>query len=138
MAAPAVAKVCPVVVHATRDGRQILVFRHPLAGMGMQLVKGTIEPGEDVHVAALRELAEESGITDAAVDRRFGVEEIVPGQTWHFVLVQTGPLPDRWTFHTADDGGRDFAFEWWPLDLAPDTDWHPDSAVALAFIRERA
>lgn len=49
-------KVCAVVV---RDGR-LLMFRHPRAGG--QLVKGSIEYGEDIGSAAIRELFEEAGI----------------------------------------------------------------------------
>lgn len=62
---PPVDKVCPVVLRQGNEGTEILVFRHPLAGV--QLVKGTREAGESIAQAALRELAEESGITSGAV-----------------------------------------------------------------------
>ena len=52
-------KVCAVVV---RDGR-LLMFRHPCAGW--QLVKGSLERGEAVGSAAVRELFEEAGILRA-------------------------------------------------------------------------
>ena len=50
-------KACPVMF---RDSsmRKILAFEHPEAGV--QLVKGSIEPGENPRLAALRELAEEA------------------------------------------------------------------------------
>jgi 8-oxo-dGTP pyrophosphatase MutT (NUDIX family) len=57
-------KVCPIVFRDV-SMRQILAFEHPRAGV--QLVKGYIEPGETVRAAALRELAEESGIADFGV-----------------------------------------------------------------------
>ncbi len=64
-------KVCPVVF---RDAsmQQILAFEHPKAGV--QLVKGGIEPGESVRAAALRELAEESGIAETGI-----AEDWAPG-----------------------------------------------------------
>jgi len=65
-------KVCPVVF---RDAsmRQILAFEHPRRGV--QLVKGGLEPGESVRAAALRELAEESGIADTGVVADLGTWE---------------------------------------------------------------
>ena len=62
-------KACPVMF---RDAsmQQILAFEHPEAGL--QLVKGRIEPGENARAAALRELAEESGIVDTAIATDLG------------------------------------------------------------------
>lgn len=55
-------KVCPVVTQDSDSGNQLLLFRHPLAGI--QLVKGTLEVDDSsVRAAALRKLAEEAGIS---------------------------------------------------------------------------
>ncbi|MEM7711475.1 MAG: NUDIX domain-containing protein, partial [Pseudomonadota bacterium] len=93
---------CPVV----RRGPEVLAFRHPLAGL--QLVKGGIEPGETPAGAALRELAEEAGVTGREArpmgDFRAG------GLHWHLLSVRTGPLSDRWIHRCTDDGGHDFEF----------------------------
>ena len=62
-------KVCSVVLSSARRPK-ILLFRHPLAGV--QLVKGTIEKGEAPCRAALRELAEESGISTATIEDDLG------------------------------------------------------------------
>ena len=51
-------KSCPVVLRA-RETLEILAFEHPLAGL--QLVKGSVEPGESTALAAVRELMEEAG-----------------------------------------------------------------------------
>ncbi|MFT3757807.1 NUDIX domain-containing protein [Thauera sp.] len=52
-------KSCPVLLR--RDGEVgILAFQHPIAGF--QIVKGSIEEGESPEEAAIRELAEESGV----------------------------------------------------------------------------
>jgi 8-oxo-dGTP pyrophosphatase MutT (NUDIX family) len=127
-------KVCPIVLRHAATGRDILVFRHPVAGI--QLIKGTRDAGESVEAGALRELAEESGIADAGVMGDLGSSAtIVPGQLWHFVAVETGDLPERWTFDTNDDGGRRFAFSWWPLASEPGADWHESFIRALHHVR---
>ena len=127
-------KVCPVLLRPGAAGPDVLVFRHPLAGV--QLVKGTLESGEAVAVGALRELAEESGVR-AVVTADLGAADIVEGQTWHFVRVEAVGLPDAWSFDTADDGGHRFAFFWWPLECEPGADWHEISVHALRHIRAR-
>lgn len=79
-------KACSAVLcFAQRPG--ILLFRHPQAGV--QLVKGTIERGETPGQAALRELAEESGIDSATVVADLGCwESGHNGQIWSFQLCQ--------------------------------------------------
>lgn len=64
---PPPGKACPVVIR-DHGHIEILAFEPPLAGL--QLVKGTIEPGETSAAAALRELREESGLhaSHVAVD----------------------------------------------------------------------
>lgn len=110
MALPTI-KVCPVVL---RGENEILMFRHPLAGV--QLVKGTVEPGEAIELAAIRELAEESGICDARVVRSLGQNDaIAEGQLWHFFECKTDVLSECWTHHALDDGGKDFEFFWWTI-----------------------
>jgi 8-oxo-dGTP pyrophosphatase MutT (NUDIX family) len=116
---------------------RILVFRHPSAGI--QLVKGTIEPGEDPAAAAVRELCEESGICDATVERDLGVW--VSGfedQIWSLHLCSTPtPLASSWVHHTDDDGGLDLMFYWHPLNRAPDHQWHPLFQRALLHVLHR-
>ena len=129
-----VLKACPVVVRHNQDRIEILAFRHPLAGC--QLVKGTIEPGEDFGRAALRELCEESGVCEARIESFLGTIELTgPDQEWHLFVCSTGVLPDRWTHHCADDSGHDFEFFWRPLELPFGDDWHPAFKQAIDFIR---
>lgn len=116
-------KACPVVFR-DRSLTRLLVFRHPSAGV--QLVKGTIEPGEHPGDAALRELCEESGICDARVDRDLGVwSSGFEGQVWSLHVCSTPrPLPEFWVRHNKDDGGIDLKFYWHPIEEAPQEDWH--------------
>jgi 8-oxo-dGTP pyrophosphatase MutT (NUDIX family) len=129
-------KVCPVVF---RDStmRQILAFEHPKSGA--QLVKGYVEPGESVHAAALRELAEESGLTNTGIAQDLGTwESGHRGFVWSLQLC-TFPekLPESWTHHCADDGGYDFKFFWHDVNETPGENWRPHYRRALAAIQER-
>lgn len=130
-------KACPVVVRQNQGGLEILAFRHPMAGR--QLVKGTIEPGEDAGRAALRELCEEGGICDATLDMAdsfLGTIHLAgANQEWQLFLCSTATLPDFWTHHTEDDGGHDFEFFWHPIDQPLNNEWHPDFKQAIDFIR---
>ena len=70
-------KVAVLVTRPGADGLELLVFEHIGIPAGLQVPAGTVEPGEDVRAAALRELVEEigprGGRRRAAVDRRRGV-----------------------------------------------------------------
>jgi 8-oxo-dGTP pyrophosphatase MutT (NUDIX family) len=129
-------RACPVLF---RDSsfRQILAFRHPLAGL--QLVKGIIEPGETAREAALRELREESGIEDSAIAQDLGTwHSDHKGHVWSLQLCTFKPkLPEAWTHHCADDGGFDFKFFWHNVHDTPGDDWAPQYQRALAAIQER-
>lgn len=128
-------KVCPVILHQRGEQWQILAFRHPLAGT--QLIKGTLEPGERPEAGVLRELAEESGITQATVVEKIGELTIeVVEQHWHIFLCQAATeLPAAWDFFTTDGGGHLFHFFWHNLAEVPDASWHEIYQTALAFIR---
>lgn len=128
-------KACPVVLCFTPAPR-ILLFRHPQAGV--QLVKGTLEKGETIGQAALRELAEESGISAATISDDLGCwESGHQGQVWSFQLCQAvGPLPEQWSHQTLDDHGHRFAFFWASLDQLPYDECHPVFRRALVFLCE--
>lgn len=107
-------KACPVVIRAPR---QVLAFQHPVAGL--QLVKGGVDPDEQPSKAAERELLEEAGLSLRAVQDLGSSTQIMMGDTWHFWLMGTQPLPDQWSHDTEDDGGHRFDFFWFPLDQTP-------------------
>lgn len=128
-------KACPVVLSSSLPAK-ILLFRHPQAGV--QLVKGTIEKGETPATAALRELAEESGIANARVIQDLGCWDAGHlGQVWSFHLCQVeDALPEHWSHQTQDDHGHPFAFFWAYLDELPYSDCHPVFQRALAHLCE--
>ncbi|TDP61460.1 NUDIX domain-containing protein [Roseateles toxinivorans] len=128
-------KACAVVLRDSDAGPELLVFAHP--GAGIQLVKGSIEPGEACAEAALRELWEEAGVAAATVTRDLGVwDSGFEGQVWSFSLcAPAAELPDAWEHHAADDGGHVFRFFWHPLATLPTSQWHPVFRGALGFIQ---
>jgi 8-oxo-dGTP pyrophosphatase MutT (NUDIX family) len=67
----ALGKVTAFVTREKEHGRELLVFRHPTAGV--QLPAGTIEPGETPEQAVLRELGEETGINQVEIVRSLGM-----------------------------------------------------------------
>lgn len=127
MEASPVPKACACLVDAR--GR-LLVFHHPGDG-GMQLPKGTVEPGESAEDAVRRELLEESGIRYqgalqplGTLDRECeaGIEGNIHrhAQLWHLFLMRSDAgLPERFD-HVAmgspEEDGLVFSFSW----LAPD------------------
>jgi len=128
-------KSCSIVVRE-QSARQIPMFRHPLAGV--QLIKGTIEAGEEGWQAALRGLREEAGIGSAIHKKHLGTWSArFQDQVWSFHLCEVRcSLPDSWVHQTDDDGGHDFHFFWQPLYTAPPADCDEVFVGALAFVRE--
>lgn len=130
-----VKKVVPVILRQHNSGLQILVFRHPLAGI--QIVKGTVEPNESLEYAVLRELFEESGILNATVQKFLGVhypKDI--GPNWYVFLCETDEfLLEKWTHYCQDDGGLELKFFWYPLFSTPIDEWHPLFQDLLYFIQ---
>lgn len=126
-----IGKACACLVDAR--GR-LLVFDHP-GGGGMQLVKGTIEPGESPADAARRELLEESGIRSDGEVQSLGTllregsassegDARRHRQLWHLFLMRTQrDLPDTFVHRATgspDEEGLLFAFRWLEADDAVD------------------
>ncbi|MCB2251004.1 NUDIX domain-containing protein [Pseudomonas chlororaphis] len=126
-------KACPVVLRR-RETLEILAFEHPLAGL--QLVKGSVEPGEPTDMAAARELFEEAGIQGTAVRALGTWRAPATGHLWAFHECHVAQhLPETWVHHAEDDGGHEFRFFWHPLMSEPCESWHQLFKDALGFIR---
>ena len=142
----AVLKACACLVDA--QGR-LLVFDHPGDG-GMQLPKGTVEPGETPEDAVRRELLEESGIHYTGELVPLGTmdrlcEAGVEGNThkhpqlWHLFLMRAqGPLPETFE-HVAhgspEEDGLVFSFSWLASDQQP-KGFAPPYLHAITRVRE--
>ena len=139
MPAQQVLKACACLID--EQGR-LLVFLHP-GDAGMQLPKGTVEPGESPEDAVRRELLEESGIAYdgelvplGTLDRECeaGIEgnREKHSQLWHLFLMRApAPLPERFE-HVAigspEEHGLVFRFSW----LAPDA---PLDGFTVPYVR---
>ena len=66
-------KVTAFVTRQSKRGSELLLFRHPHAGI--QIPAGTVEPGEMPEQAALREGAEETGLPDLSICEHLGCQE---------------------------------------------------------------
>jgi 8-oxo-dGTP pyrophosphatase MutT (NUDIX family) len=89
-------KVAVLVTRPGPDGPELLVFEHAGIPAGVQVPAGTVEPGEDVRTAALRELAEETGIVVDDVELLWTEEEVaVRGAlVTEDVPMRASPAPD--------------------------------------------
>ena len=130
-------KVVPVIFRHVSQNIEILVFRHPIAGI--QIVKGTVEANEKLEDAAIRELYEESGISSTNIHSYLGLHSpSESGSNWHvFVCYTTEILKDNWTHFCNDDGGLKFQFFWHPLTQEPTDEWHQLFKELLEFIKSR-
>ena len=128
-------KACPVLLRNHNGRTEILVFRHPLAGV--QLAKGTIEPGETGLGAAERELWEEAGVRLKANRLLLEWQRRLGEPVWGIYLMETvSDLPDQWEHFCEDDGGHVFQFFWHPLRREASADWDVVFADALRAVRE--
>ncbi|MEL6464018.1 MAG: NUDIX domain-containing protein [Pseudomonadota bacterium] len=114
------------VVCLLRQGA-VLAFRHPLAGV--QLPKGTREPGETPEETARREMFEEVGLHLSGALVSLGTWECPePAAIWHvFVADGSDALPLSWR-HMPTGGGaeRGLTFDviWVDISSAVDV-FHP-------------
>ncbi|MFN8373982.1 MAG: NUDIX domain-containing protein [Anaerolineae bacterium] len=69
-----VRKATAFITRDTTHGREVLIFRHPLAGI--QLPAGTVEAGETVEQGVLREVLEETGLSSVHIVEHLGVIEL--------------------------------------------------------------
>lgn len=130
------ARVVKVQSYIVKEN-MLLLFRHrdyPQAGI--QVPSGTVRLGEELEAAALREAAEETGLTQLRVDDYFGfydydvqseligigVPEGHAFQRRHaFRMSSMTEVEDEWLHWERDDqGNKSYAFEffWLPIDQA--------------------
>ncbi len=82
-------KVAAFVLRPTRRGVEILTLEHPRGGL--QIPGGTVDAGEAPETAVLRELHEETGLTEVRIVRKLG-EERMDLPAGRCVLLRKGSL----------------------------------------------
>ena len=133
-----VKKAVAVVLRSGEHAPEVLVFRHPLAGV--QIPKGTVEDFETVESATLRELEEESGLALEAKPKIIGTwnrtvgggpDEGGPSEIneWHIAILKPDThLPDLWSHDATGspaEEGLTFEFFWLPVDKKLAENLHP-------------
>ncbi len=104
----ALAPLTKVLAYVTREvagERQLLVFRHrdyPKAGV--QVPAGTVEDGESIESALLREVEEETGLSDLSIVRKLGV--------YDWINPENGRLHMRHLFHLAAPPDASDSWQW--------------------------
>ena len=93
-------KVTAFVTKEQTAGVELLLFRHPFAGI--QLPAGTVEPGESPDKAAIREVWEETGLRDVTIKQPLGsIEETRPGHVFIALPTKVYARPDVSSFDWA-------------------------------------
>jgi 8-oxo-dGTP pyrophosphatase MutT (NUDIX family) len=77
-------KVTALITRTGPNGPELLVFRHPQAGV--QLPAGTVEHRETITDAVLREVQEETGLTNVVVSNYLGSESRQLPDDWRLLL----------------------------------------------------
>lgn len=95
-----------------RSRPELLVFDHvDFPEAGQQIPAGGVYPGEDLVVAVLREVLEETGLADVTVVRLLRTDDRPqhqtgqPRRTFYFHLRAPSNTPDEWTHRVSGDGG---------------------------------
>ncbi len=94
-------KVTAFVTRSGPTGQELLLFRHPHAGI--QLPAGTVEEGETPEQAVLREAMEETGLSNLRLGSLLGRHEQALPENFHAVLRSTT------VYSRADPMGFDWA-----------------------------
>jgi putative (di)nucleoside polyphosphate hydrolase len=117
---PCVPKVCAYI---TRDDRELLTFEGD-GHDGLQIPKGTVDPGESLREALHREVEEESGLTALQSVRHVRsdvwVRRLSPPKLYqrHFFHARVDDDRDEWTHIVTGEGeerGKPFEYAWQQL-----------------------
>jgi 8-oxo-dGTP pyrophosphatase MutT (NUDIX family) len=84
MTQPEIGKVTAFITRDSAQGRELLVFTHPDAGI--QVPAGTMEAGETPEIAVLREVSEETGLTAVRLVAYLGAITPVLDPGWCYLL----------------------------------------------------
>lgn len=100
--APFLDKVTAFVTRRSPAGIDLLLFQHPTAGV--QVPAGTVEDGEPLTAAVLRETAEETGLKPSRIVAHIGWRDELPPSFTHVIYHSTK------VYSHPDPNSSDWAF----------------------------
>ncbi len=122
---PLVDKVLAYILKSKGNKKEILVFEHDKkwSEAGLQVPAGSVDPGEEIERAVLREAQEESGLEKVRVIKK--IDEYIMYRNTHeqfnrrhvFLLEPTTEVQESWSHSVQGDGidkGMNFHFSWMP------------------------
>lgn len=115
-------KVTAYIIRPAGARAELLIFAHrDYPDVPLQVPAGTVDEGEDLEVAARREIAEEAGLVDLRLIRKLGSrttyrDDLGDYEERHFFLYEpTAPTPETWD-HCVTGHGEDtdliFSYRW--------------------------
>ncbi|MYL18806.1 NUDIX domain-containing protein [Halobacillus litoralis] len=112
-------KVYGYITRFYKEKPQVLVFQHSVPEAGIQIPKGTVNPGEDPLHAVVREMVEETGLNSVYVEKLLAVDTWIneDGKPHKrcFYQLHTPEVKGSW-LHEPSGGGEEkgltFHFFW--------------------------
>jgi ADP-ribose pyrophosphatase YjhB (NUDIX family) len=107
------------VIRANQAGPELLVF-DSLEEPGLEVPKGSVQPGEMPAQAAAREVWEESGLQELTLIKELGVTRWQDEEQHFFLFRADQPLPDRFEHVvTGQDGDRGMRYQFRWIAVTP-------------------
>ena len=122
-----IAKVIAYITRQRNGITELLVFEHADVEAGVQVPKGTMEPGDTLEAGVIREVREETGLASCQIISYLGAMIKPPfdagseDEEWHFFAMEANEnVRDEWEHRVngkGEDNGMKFRYYWLPMPL---------------------